>query len=210
MWELLFKGGRWTRIDRPYLHVPRGRIVVKVKAFILDDYSAWAAARGLEKVSRWAFGNIVGGPSAKTGEYVVALAENAAAEYVVADRVFPAGRDGAEALSKIHAALVLEALDRLPKFAPVQISGDDPRREYIERLARTGSSRHRIILQGGSLADGAVAVSLTRLFSVEGPGLVRVLDLPKRRYVETAEGRLRIPIRGLDEAVPGAWAIVEI
>lgn len=208
MWELLYKNGEWVKEERPHLHVPRGHIAVKVKAFLLDDFSAWAVAKGLERISRWAFGNVVSG--AETGQYVVALADNAAAEYIAAKIYFPAPRDPAEALARVHAALVLEALDHLPKYEPIFVSGDDPRREYLAKIARIGEGRRGVILQGGVLAGGARAVALTRLFEVRGPGLVRVLDVPKRKYYEAARGGPRLPVRGLDEVAPGFWQIVEI
>ncbi|MEL9990321.1 MAG: hypothetical protein QXP98_01790 [Thermoproteus sp.] len=210
MWELLYRGGRWVKEERPYLHVPKGHVAVKVKAFLLDDYSVWAAARGLERVSRWAFGNVVGGSGAETGLYVVALAENAAAEYVASRLYFSAPRDPVEALARVHSALVLEALDLLPKYSPIFVSGDDPRRDYIARLAKIGGARRGVILQGGALEPGARAVALTRLFEVRGAGLVRVLDIPKRRYYEAARGGPRLAARGIDEAAPGDWAVVEI
>lgn len=210
MWELLYRGGRWVKEEKPHLHVPKGHIAVKVKAFLLDDFSAWAAARGLERISRWAFGNVVGGTGAETGQYVVALADNAAAEYVAAKVYFPAPRDPAEALAKVHSALVLEALDHLPKYGSIFVSGDDPRREYITRLARVGEGRSGIIIQGGALDGGVRAVALTRLFEVRGPGVVKVLDVPKRRYYEMARGGPKLPVVKPDEISPGFWQIVEI
>lgn len=206
----MYKNGEWIKEERPHLHVPKGHIAVKVKAFLLDDFSAWAAARGLERISRWAFGNVVGGAGAETGQYVVALADNAAAEYVAAKVYFPAPRDPAEALARVHAALVLEALDLLPKYEPIFVSGDDPRREYLDRMARVGAGRRGIILQGGALEGGTRAVALTRLFEIRGPGLVRVLDVPKRRYYETARGGPRLPVRKLEDVAPGFWQIIEI
>ncbi|MGC8582674.1 MAG: hypothetical protein ACP5MH_03010 [Thermoproteus sp.] len=210
MWELLYRGGRWVKEERPFLHVPRGHIAVKVKAFLLDDYSVWAASRRLEKIARWAFGNVVGGSGAETGQYVVALAENAAAEYVASRTYFPAPRDPVEALARIHAALALEALDLLPRYRPIFISGDDPRREYIARLARIGESRHGIILQGGAISGGARAVALTRMIEIEGPGSVKFLDIPKKRYYELATGGPRLPVRRAGDETPCFWCVVEI
>lgn len=206
----MYRGGRWVKEERPYLHVPKGRVAVKVRAFLLDDYSAWAAARGLERVSRWAFGNVVGGSGAETGLYVVALAENAAAEYVASRLYFPAPKDPVEALARIHSALVLEALDLLPKYGPIFVSGEDPRREYIAELARIGEGRRGVVLQGGALEPGARAVALTRLFEVRGAGFLRVLDLPKRRYYEAARGGPRLALKRVGEAAPGDWVVVEI
>jgi len=210
MWELLYRGGRWVKEERPFLHVPKGHIAVKVRAFLLDDFSMWAASRGLERISRWAFGNVVGGPGAETGQYVVALAENAAAEYIASRLYFPAPRDAVEALARVHAALALEALDLLPRYGPIFISGDDPRREYIASLARVGESRRGVILQGGVLSGGARAIALSRIFEVGGPGLVRVLDIPKRRYYEAASGGLRLPVRRAGDEAPCFWCVVEI
>jgi hypothetical protein len=207
VWELLWEG-RWVKAERPYLRVPKGYIAVKVKAFLLDDYSAWAASKGLKSVSRWAFGNVVGGTGAKTGEYVVAFAENAAADYV-ASRLYFAAPPSPASLTLVHSALVHAALDLLPRYAKVQVSGRDPRLAYIQSVADIGPSRYSIILQGGVLRSGARAVALTRLFEVAGPGLVRVLDVPGRRYIGIAKP-LDLARKGLDEARPGEWAIVLI
>lgn len=199
--------GGWSAVDRPYLRVPRGHVAVKVKAFLLDDYSAWAAARGLPNVARWAFGNVVGGTGARVGEYVVALAENAAAEYVAAKTYFAVPPDPSS-LTLIHAALVHSALDLLPRYAEIWVSGNDPRRPYLERLAEVSPrSRYGVILQSGALRGGAKAVALTRLFEVAGPGVVRVVETPKAKHVKLARP-LEVGIKNLEEARPGEWAIV--
>jgi hypothetical protein len=208
VWRLVVEGGVVKRVEEPALSVPRGRIGVKVKAFLLDDFSQWVLRRGWGPLSRWALGVVVAG--GEVGRYVVAYAENAAAQYIAADRYVYVGSGDPSALEAAAVAYVVEALRRVPRFARVEVLGDDPRRAALERLAEVGPSRWRVALSGASVGGGRV-VALSRLVELVGNCRVYFVDVPSRWALERAASlglRLGLPVRRLGGEAPGDWAVV--
>ncbi|MEZ0319453.1 MAG: hypothetical protein ABWK05_05620 [Pyrobaculum sp.] len=208
MWRLVLKGGELTRVEEPALLVPPGHVAVKVKAFLVDDYSLWVFKRGEGAPSRWAFGVVVA--NGEVGRYVVAFADNAAAQYVASRRYVYVDGPDPSLLSLVHTAYVVEALDRIPRFAAVEVLGDDPRRSVVERLAPVGRSRWKVALQGAAVEGGRV-VALSRLVELAGGALVRFVDVPSRRALRKALElgvRPRVPLSR--EVEFGKWAVVEV
>ncbi|MEM1615518.1 MAG: hypothetical protein QXP31_04995 [Pyrobaculum sp.] len=208
MWRLVLRGGELVKVEEPALLVPPGHVAVKVRAFLVDDYSLWVFKRGEGAPSRWAFGVVVA--NGEVGRYVVAFADNAAAQYVASKKyVYVDGADPS-LLALVHTAYVVEALDKIPRFAAVEVLGDDPRRYVVERLAPVGRSRWKIALQG-AVVEGGRAVAVSRLVEVAGDALVRYVDVPTRRALRKAAElgvRPRIPLSR--EVELGKWGVVEV
>lgn len=209
MWRLEFRGGELAKVEEPALRVPPGHIALKVKAFLVDDFTLWSLRRGGRSPSRWAFGVVVA--NGEVGRYVVAYAENAAAQYA-ASRLYVYASPDPSSLELVHVAYVVEALNRLPRFRPVEVVGDDPRGSAVRKLAEVGKSKWRVALQGG-VVEGGVAVALSRLVEVRGNALVRFVDVPSRRALEAAAKmrlRLGLPVVGLEDLAFDRWAIVKV
>ncbi|MFN7106252.1 MAG: hypothetical protein ACK4M3_06705 [Pyrobaculum sp.] len=209
MWRLVVREGKIGRVSQPALTLSRRHVGIKVKAFLVDDFSFWALRRGGGALSRWAFGVVVA--NGEVGRHVVALAENAAAEYVAAERFVYVDND-VSALEAVHVAYVLEALNRLPRFRAVEVVGSDPRGEVVRRLAEVGASRWKIALQD-AVVTGGRAVALSRLVEVAGSCVVRLIDVPTPGALKAAVGlreRLGLPRVGLGDLPTDRWAVVEM
>ncbi|MFN3803982.1 MAG: hypothetical protein ACK4SY_02895 [Pyrobaculum sp.] len=209
MWRLVFRGGEIERVSEPALRLSRRHVGIKVKAFLVDDFSLWSQRRGGGAISRWAFGVVVA--NGEVGRHVVALAENAAAEYVAASRFVYVDND-VSALEAVHVAYVLEALDRLPRFKPVEVVGDDPRGVVVRRLAEVGASRWKIALQD-AVVTGGRAVALSRLVEAAGSCVIRLVDIPSVEALKAAvelRERLGLPRVGLGGLPTDRWAVVEV
>lgn len=210
MWRLELRGGKLERVTEPALRLSPRQIAVKVRAFLVDDFSQWSVSRGGVSLSRWAFGVVVTG--GEVGRYVVAHAENAAAEYVASDRYVYVDVSDSSALEVVHVAYVLEALDRLPRFRPVEVLGDDPRRIVVGELAEVGVSKWKIALRGAVVKSGR-AVAVSRLVEAAGSCVVRFVDLPSvwalRRGLRLGV-RLGLPKVGFGEMSLDKWAVVEV
>ena len=208
MWRLVYEGGAVRRIEEPALVVPPGHIGVKVKAFLLDDFSEWVRRRGRGPLSRWAFGVVVSG--GEIGRYVVAYAENAAAQYIATNKYVYVNGNSPSALEAAPLAYVVEALSLIPRLVKIEVLGEDPRALALKKLAEVGPSRWRVALQGAVVGGGRV-VALSRLVEVAGNCSLRVVDVPSRRALTTAASlkvKLDIPVKRLEEAAGGGWAIV--
>ena len=46
VWRLVLRGGELVKVEEPALLVPPGHVAVKVRAFLVDDYSLWVFKRG--------------------------------------------------------------------------------------------------------------------------------------------------------------------
>lgn len=209
MWRLEVRGGEVRRVEEPALRLRPGEVAIKVKAFLLDDFSLWSFRRGGPSLSRWAFGVIVAG--GEVGRYVVAHVDNAAARYVASRRFVHVGPDPS-VLEAVHVAYVLEALDALPRFRPVEVLGDDPRAAVVKRFAEVGPSRYKLALQGAVVNRG-VAVAVSRLVEVAGSCLLRLIDVPSRWALERAAAlgvRLNLPRLSIDQIPAERWGIVEV
>lgn len=208
MWRLVVEGGALKRVEEPALLIPPGFVGVKVKAFLVDDFTQWVLRRGFGPPSRWAFGVVVSG--GEVGRHVVAYAENAAAQYVATDRfAYVSGQ--VSALEAAALAYVVEALSRIPRGVRVEVLGGDPRRAAVEELAEVGPSKWRIALQGAAISGGRV-VAVSRLVEVVGNSVVRFVDVPSRRALAAAaslKNKLGLPVVGLGE-LPSGWAIVAV
>jgi len=208
MWRLVLEGGSVRRVEEPALRVPPGHVAVKVKAFLIDDFSLWAFRRGAGPFSRWAFGVVVSG--GETGRYVVAYAENAAAEYVSTDRYVYVDRGEPSALEVAPVAYIVEAVGRVPRMRRVEVLGDDPRRAAVSRLAEVGSSKWKIALQGAVVKSGMV-VAVSRLVDVAGNAMVRFVDVPTRWALRrAAESKIRLGLPVRRELSLGEWGIVGV
>lgn len=206
MWRLVLEGGEVKRVEEPAVVVPRGHVGIKVKAFLIDDFSLWALRRGWGPFSRWALGVVVSG--GEVGRYVVAYVDNAAAQYAASNRfVYVDGGDPSR-LEVAPLAYVVEALGRVPRLRRVEVVGGDPRRVAVERLAEVGPSRWRIALQGAAVGSG-VAVAVSRLVDVVGNAVVRFVDVPSRWALRrAAELKVRLGIPVVREVSFGSWGIV--
>lgn len=206
VWRLELSGGQLRRVEEPALRVPRGSVAIKVKAFLADDYTQWSLRRGEGAPSRWAYGVVLSG--GEVGRHVVALVDNAAAQYAASRLYVPAEPDPSS-LEAAAVAYVVEALRWIPRV-PVAVLGDDPRRRAVERLAEVeGRSRWAVALQGARIA-GVRAVAVSRLVELEGNAAVRLVDVPSRWALERAlalKVRLGLPRVPL-EAAGWRWEIV--
>jgi hypothetical protein len=208
VWRLTLEGGSVRRVEEPALRVPPGHVAVRVKAFLIDDFSLWALRRGSGPFSRWAFGVVVSG--GEVGRYVVAYAENAAAQYVASDRFVYVDGSNPSALETAAVAYVVEALGRVPRMRKVEVLGDDPRGAAVARLAEVGPSRWRVALQGAVVGGGA-AVAVSRLVEVAGNAVVRFVDVPSRWALRRAvELRIRLGLPALRELSFGGWGVVVV
>ncbi|MCC6021326.1 MAG: hypothetical protein LM577_08195 [Thermoproteaceae archaeon] len=210
MWRLVLDGGKVRRVEEPALEIPPGWVGVRVKAFLIDDFSFWALRRGSGPISRWAFGVIVSG--GEVGQYVIARAENAAAQFIATGKYVRAESCDPSILGAVHAAYVLEALRRIPRFLHVEILGDDPRRAIAEQLVETGRSRWKLALQGAVIKSGIVIV-LSRIVEAAGSFAARFIDVPSARALREAIRRglrLQLPVRGVDKSMFDGWGIVSV
>lgn len=206
MWRFELSGGQLRRVEEPALPVPRGHVAIKVKAFLADDYTQWALKRGEGPPSRWAYGVILAG--GETGRHVVALADNAAAQYAVA-RLYAYAPPDPSSLEAAAVAYVVEALRWIPRV-PVSVLGDDPRRKAVERLAEVDSGSNWAVALQGAKISGIKAVAVSRLVELEGNAVVRLVDVPSRWALERAlasKVRLGLPKVPLDSA-EWRWAVV--
>jgi len=195
-------------VEEPALQVPPGHVAVKVKAFLVDDFSLWALRRGAGPFSRWAFGVVVAG--GEVGRYVVAYAENAAAQYVSSDRFVYVDGANPSALEAAAVAYVVDALGRVPRMRRVEVLGDDPRSTAVTRLAEVGPSRWKIALQGAVVKDG-VAVAVSRLVEIAGNALVRFVDVPSRWALRKAvESSIRLGLLVRRDLSLGRWGVVVV
>jgi len=208
MWRLVLEGGSVRRVEEPALQVPPGHVAVKVKAFLVDDFSLWALRRGAGPFSRWAFGVVVAG--GEVGRYVVAHAENAAAQYVASDRYVYVDSGGPSALEAAAVAYVVDALGRVPRMKRVEVLGNDPRSAAVSRLAEAGPSRWKIALQG-AVVKGGVVLAVSRLVEVVGNAVVRFVDVPTRWALRrAAESKIRLGLPVRRELSLGEWGIVSV
>jgi hypothetical protein len=207
VWRLVLEDGAVKRVEEPALRVPPGHVAVKVKAFLIDDFSMWALRRGSGPFSRWAFGVVVAG--GEVGRHVVAFAENAAAQYVASDRyVYVEGRPSA--LEAAAVAYVVDALGRVPRLRRVEVLGRDPRAAAVSQLAEVGRSRWRIALQG-AVVDGGIAAAVSRLVEVVGNAVVRYIDVPSRWALRRAvELGIRLGLPTKREPSFDEWSVVVV
>lgn len=210
MWRLELRGGEIRRVEEPALRIPKGHLGVKVKAFLIDDFTHWALKRGEGPFSRWAFGVVVAG--GEVGRYVVAYVENAAAQYVATSRFVYINWSSPHALEVAPVAYIVEALGSLPGFREVAVAGVDPRRRAIERLAKVGGSRYGVALEGAVVSSGRY-VAVSRLVEVVGNAVVKFVDVPSRWALETAARlgvKLGLSIWSLDNFDLGGWGVVTV
>jgi hypothetical protein len=207
VWRLVLEDGVVRRVEDPALRVPPGYVAVKVKAFLIDDFSMWALRRGSGPFSRWAFGVVVAG--GEVGRHVVAFAENAAAQYVASDRyVYVEGRPSA--LEAAAVAYVVDALGRVPRLRRMEVLGRDPRAAAVSRLAEVGRSRWKIALQD-AVVDGGVVTAVSRLVEVVGNAVVRYIDVPSRWALRrAAELGIRLGLPTKREPSFDGWGVVVV
>ena len=208
VWRLVLEGGSVRRVEEPALRVPPGHIAVRVKAFLIDDFSLWALRRGAGPFSRWAFGVVVAG--GEVGRYVVAHAENAAAQYVASDRYVYVEGGSPSVLEAAAVAYVVDALGRVPRARRVEVFGNDPRSAAVSHLAEAGPSRWKVALQD-AVVKGGVAVAVSRLVEVAGNAVVRFIDVPTRWALRrAAEYKIRLGLPVRRELSFEGWGVVVV
>ncbi|MEM1837276.1 MAG: hypothetical protein QW259_05790 [Pyrobaculum sp.] len=210
MWRLELKKGEVRRVDEPVIRLPRGYVGVKVKAFLIDDFTHWALKKGEGSFSRWAMGVVVAG--GEVGRYVVAYAENAAAQYIATDRFVYIEGNSPSFLETAAVAYVVEALNHLPSMKELSIAGDDPRRRAVEQLAKIGRSRLGVALEGAVVRRGRY-VAISRLVEVVDNASVRYIDVPSRWALKKAteiKTRLGLPTCTIDDFSLDRWGVVVV
>ena len=135
-------------VEEPALYVPAGLYAVRVRYFMVDDYSRHVLGRA---VARVALGTLVHGPRSLLGKPVVAVGDNVAGEVAVVRDVAVVESLDPRYLLAPYVDQVARVVARVPRGVPISVVGSDPRRLIVSELAEVGSSRWVIAVEGGEL-----------------------------------------------------------
>ncbi len=188
-----------------WFHLKRGESLIRVRSYLIDDYSIYWYRREGSVRFRFGLGVVVGGlDRGSWGSWALFVHGGEHEAYVKARDYAVIPRNDPRFLSAVLQAHVARALSYVPRHLPVEISGDDPRRELVHALADVGKSRYVIVLQGGEVRGRSCrALVVSPMYSIgheafEGGCHVRFVAGPSLADVMRAAERplkVALPVR---------------
>ncbi len=204
-----------------WYHLRRGELLVKVKFYLVDDYSIYWYRRGGGLRFRYGLGVVVGGyDRSKWGSWALFVHGGNHETYVKTHRYVALPKNDPQLLfSAVLQAHVTSALGLVPRHMPVAVSGEDPRGELVRALAEIGESRYVVVLQGGEVRGRSCrALVVSPIYNIDdsafdGRCAVRFVPYPPLGEVRKAlEKPLRVPLRVVrdpwDLLRESTWGIV--
>ncbi len=136
-----------------WFHLKRGEALIRVRSYLIDDYSIYWYRREGSTRFRFGLGVVVGGLDRSSWGSWALFVHGGEHDAYVKTRTYVVlpRNDPPLFLSAVLQAHVARALSYVPRHLPVDTSGDDPRRGLVHALADVGRSRYVIVLQGGEV-----------------------------------------------------------